>query len=87
MLASIRIRATNYRYICSLMYVHISIDRHIPWGMLKQTSPATSSVVAAEMRVESVWEGGSSCGEREKASQLFTVAMVDYLKEQRFICP
>jgi hypothetical protein len=54
--------------------------------MLKQTSPETSSVVAAEMRVESVWVGGSSCGEREKASQLFTVAMVDYLKEQRLIC-
>jgi hypothetical protein len=49
--------------------------------MLKQTSPETSSVAAAEMRVESVWEGGRSCGEREKASQLFTVAMVDYLKE------
>ena len=55
--------------------------------MLKQTSPETSSVAAAEMRVESVWEGGRSCGEREKANQLFTVAMVDYLKELRLICP
>jgi hypothetical protein len=55
--------------------------------MLKQTSPETSSVVAVEMRVESVWVGGSSCGDREKASQLFTVAMVDYLKELRLICP
>jgi hypothetical protein len=45
--------------------------------MLKQTSPETSSVAVAEMRVESVWEDGRSCGEREKASQLFTVAMVD----------
>jgi hypothetical protein len=56
--------------------------------MLKQTSPETWSAVAAEMSVESVvWEGGSSCGEREKASQLFTVAMVDYLKVQQLICP
>jgi hypothetical protein len=45
--------------------------------MLKQTSPETSSVAAADMREDSVWEGRSSCGEREKASQLFTVAMVD----------
>jgi hypothetical protein len=60
----------------------------LPWGMLKQTSPETWSAVAAEMSVESVvWEGGSSCGEREKASQLFTVAMVDYLKVQQLICP
>jgi len=69
------------------MCIHRSIDRYIPWGMLKQTSPETSSVAAAEMRVESVWVGGSSCGDREKASQLFTVAMVDYLKELRLICP
>jgi hypothetical protein len=45
--------------------------------MLKQTSPETSSVAAADMRVDSVWEGGSSCEEREKASQLFTAAMID----------
>ena len=46
--------------------------------MLKHTSPETSPVAAAEMKVESVVrEGGSSCGEREKPNQLFTVAMVD----------
>jgi len=66
----------------------VSVEGYIqPWGMLKQTSPETSSVAAAEMRVESVWDGGRSCWEREKASQLFTVAMVDYLKELRLICP